>query len=57
MLKPGYLHVQDEDCRVGHDGTCLLCGVYHGDACPNCGGRGFHRAICFGPYDRKETQS
>ena len=38
-------HTTDGDCE-GHlddDGTCMVCGVYHGDPCAFCGGRGFHR--------------
>ena len=31
------------DCTVD-PGTneCIECGVWHGDMCPDCGGRGFH---------------
>jgi hypothetical protein len=50
-------HVTDEQCRAafreggGRPGqvaswTCPECGVYHGDACPFCDGRGFHRPAC-----------
>ena len=35
-------HRKDSDCRVGADGTCIDCGVAHGEPCRNCGGRGFH---------------
>ena len=36
-------HRKDSDCRLGADGTCIDCGVSHGEPCPDCGGRGFHR--------------
>jgi hypothetical protein len=37
-------HQRDADCQgfLGEDGTCQVCGVYHGGPCPWCGGRGFH---------------
>ena len=38
-------HRRDEDCAVGADGACIVCGVAHGDPC-DCGGRGFHRSEC-----------
>ena len=44
VAKPAHLHIQDEDCVVRRDHTCCICGVYHGDPCPTCGGRAFHRA-------------
>jgi hypothetical protein len=39
IIKP---HSKDSDCNVGADGCCTECGVSHTDACPRCGGRGFH---------------
>lgn len=40
-------HTKDSDCKVNpNTGTCEVCGVYHGDACPLCGGRGFHKPLC-----------
>ena len=40
-------HTKDSDCKVNpNTGTCEVCGVYHGDACPFCGGRGFHKPLC-----------
>lgn len=45
---PGYHeHTKDEDCVLspGGDGTCDVCGVYHGHPC-DCGGRGFHKPGC-----------
>ena len=36
-------HARDTDCTVDpKTDTCVRCGVYHGDPCPHCGGRGFH---------------
>jgi hypothetical protein len=40
------LHNADEDCTLGPDDCCKVCGVYHGDPCQDCGGRGFHRSGC-----------
>lgn len=40
-------HHKDEDCDVDpDDDLCRECGVYHGEPCPKCGGRGFHRRVC-----------
>lgn len=41
-------HSQDSDCTVNPETLlCEVCGVYHGeDACPDCGGRGFHKPTC-----------
>ena len=50
-LRPGrdYPHSTDADC-AGHVSrktlTCSVCGVYHGDPCPLCGGRGYHADNC-----------
>ena len=42
-------HSSDADC-AGHVNqetlTCSVCGVYHGNPCPLCGGRGFHAENC-----------
>jgi hypothetical protein len=27
-------------------GTCVECGVYHDEPCPDCGGTGFHKDGC-----------
>lgn len=35
-------HEQDADCTLGADDVCTGCGVYHGDPCPHCKGRGYH---------------
>jgi hypothetical protein len=39
-------HTRDEDCTLDAHGSCIACGVYHGDRCDCCGGRGFHRDNC-----------
>jgi hypothetical protein len=40
-------HSKDSDCTVSGDtDSCEVCGVYHGDECPDCGGRGFHKDAC-----------
>lgn len=42
-------HQKDSDCTVtgeDDDWTCTECGVWHGDPCPECEGRGFHNAGC-----------
>ena len=39
-------HSRDEDCTLDATDSCSVCGVYHGDPCPVCGGRGFHRDGC-----------
>lgn len=47
MSSPNEMHERDEQCDVDPaDDTCRVCGVLHGDPCPTCGGRGFHRAQC-----------
>ena len=46
LLTPATPHTKDEDCTVGPDGTCVLCGVSHRTPCSECGGRGFHTASC-----------
>ena len=40
-------HSHDADC-AGHitDDSCTVCGVWHGDPCATCGGRGYHAAGC-----------
>lgn len=39
-------HSRDAHCRLGPEGLCIVCGVHHGDPCPDCGGRGFHAEAC-----------
>lgn len=41
-------HDQDEDCApyLDADDMCEICRVWHGDPCPVCGGRGYHRNRC-----------
>lgn len=37
-------HSQDEHCEVDPEtDLCRGCGVSHGEPCPACGGRGYHR--------------
>lgn len=42
-------HRRDSDCQ-GHidpkTDSCKVCGVYHGEPCPDCGGRGYHNEGC-----------
>jgi DnaJ-class molecular chaperone len=40
------MHTKDSDCTIGPDDTCTKCGVTHGDPCPMCKGRGFHKTSC-----------
>ena len=39
-------HTNDEDCILDENDTCLICGVWHAETCPECGRRGFHRDGC-----------
>jgi hypothetical protein len=40
-------HSQDKDCSVDPvTDVCSECGVYHGEPCEDCGGRGFHLDEC-----------
>lgn len=39
-------HLADEDCTVGLNGLCLVCGVDHSGECPFCLAHGFHRPGC-----------
>lgn len=41
-------HTSDKDCKgsIGKDDVCKVCGVSHGDPCPDCGGRGYHEKGC-----------
>lgn len=41
-----FVHTRDEDCVLGEDGTCVLCGTSHVETCSACGGHGFHRIGC-----------
>lgn len=46
---PAYVHdhAQDEDCTVDPEtNECIQCGTWHGDPCPDCGARAFHREDC-----------
>lgn len=40
------IHTKDSDCTLNEKGECTLCGVVHGDPCPECSGRGFHQGDC-----------
>lgn len=45
-------HERDEDCDLDPlTDMCRGCGVFHGDPCPRCGGRGFHQGGCSGPLE------
>jgi len=46
-------HLRDEHCVAYlDDGTCDVCGAYHGEPCRFCGGRGHHAADdCPGIFD------
>lgn len=40
-------HTKDKDCIVGDvTGWCLICHVAHGDPCPDCGARAYHKPNC-----------
>lgn len=39
-------HHRDEDCTPAPDGTCIICGVLHGEPCPGCGAHAFHHENC-----------
>jgi hypothetical protein len=44
--EPTHLHGEDVDCTLNSEDVCVVCGVWHGDPCPECGGRGFHASDC-----------
>jgi len=36
-------HTTDADCTLAlRSDCCVICGVWHGDPCLDCGGRGYH---------------
>lgn len=40
-------HTKDSDCTVDPETQCCIyCGVWHGEECPECKGRGFHNEGC-----------
>ena len=39
-------HNTDADCTLDDTNSCIICGVYHGEPCIECGGRGFHNGNC-----------
>lgn len=41
-----YQHTKDGDCVLDDTDCCIVCGVWHGDPCPECGGKGFHKSRC-----------
>ena len=66
---PPRAHECDEDCHPFLRGEedehqeCSVCGVSHGDPCPDCGGRAFHDDDCpeiaerAEPIDRDEERA
>ena len=44
--QPTTPHTTDSDCTLDSTDICRGCGVYHGDPCQDCGGRGFHAESC-----------
>jgi len=41
------VHEKDEDCNLDPEtDECRECGVWHGDPCAACSGRGFHKLDC-----------
>jgi len=50
-------HRRDEDCTIDPaTDTCSVCGVGHGEPCPDCGARAFHRRGCF-QWTRAQRQA
>lgn len=48
-------HTKDTDCIIDQTTLCCTgCGVEHGEPCPGCGRRAFHRAGCF--FDQPDDQ-
>jgi hypothetical protein len=46
FMQTAFTHSKDEDCVLDGHNCCVVCGVYHGDPCETCGGRGFHKDGC-----------
>lgn len=41
------IHTHDEQCILDEfTNDCMICGVHHGDPCPECGQRGNHLLEC-----------
>jgi hypothetical protein len=40
------VHTKDSDCQIDATNCCTECGVYHGEPCALCGGRGYHELKC-----------
>ena len=54
MIQNTTYHEKDQDCTVDpKTWCCTVCGVYHGDPCWVCGGRGFHKPGC--PQDTESA--
>lgn len=57
---PPRAHACDEDCHPFLHGEedehqeCSVCGVSHGDPCPECDGRGYHDPDCSEVIERAE---
>ena len=55
-VKAGGQHDADEDCALDpNTGTCVDCGVWHGDPCFDCKARAYHREGC--PVLEEEGES
>ena len=39
-------HTKDTDCILDKDNVCIVCKVYHGEPCPECKQRGYHKPDC-----------
>ncbi len=37
---------KDSDCHLDSTDTCVVCRVYHGDPCTECGERAYHLPWC-----------
>ena len=46
LREPDADHDKDADCSLDDLDVCTGCGVWHGDPCPDCGGRGYHAEDC-----------
>ena len=40
------MHTRDEQCTLDEFDVCRECGVWHGEPCIECEGRGFHNDGC-----------
>jgi hypothetical protein len=39
-------HMKDSDCTLDDNLICTVCGVWHGEPCQECEGKGFHLDTC-----------